>query len=101
MSPLPKELSWEERVDARLQIVEAGVREIRGRQLRLEEAWKEFVPTVTNHISKEIIVPAIVTGLMNSLSVPPTLLDSGRSVIDDMVEARKGVERERGKGEDG
>lgn len=99
--PLPDKLSFEERVELRLQYVEAGVREVRGRQLHLEDDWKEFVPAVTNRIAKEIIVPAIVTGLMNSLSMPSALLDTGRSVIDDIVDARKEVEHERGRVEDG
>lgn len=67
------ELSPTERLEIRLAMVEEGVRELRGRQLNMEEAWKEFVPAVTNRISKEVIIPSLVEGLMHAIRLPLSL----------------------------
>jgi hypothetical protein len=70
---MKSELSPTEKLVMRLEMVEGSVREIRGRQLRLEDDWKAFVPAVSNRISKEIIIPAIVEGLIHAIRLPVSL----------------------------
>lgn len=68
-------LSPIDRLEMRMSILEDGTREMRGDIRHLVEAWEKFVPAVADKVTKEVLIPGIVTGLMNSLRVPVTLED--------------------------
>lgn len=67
---MKRELTEYERLELRVGIVEDTVRDIRGDVRTLVEEWHKFVPAVADKVTKEVLIPGIVTGLMNSLRVP-------------------------------
>lgn len=88
------ELTPIDKLSIRIEMVEGSVREVQGRQRRLEDAYQKFVPLVTCRIVKEIIVPGLVTGLMETLKSPSLMeikpLEDQLSIKDILEYYKKG-----------
>lgn len=66
-------LSPIERLAMRVEMIEDSSREMRRRLKELETAWIEFVPVVSDRISRQVVIPALIDGLANSLRLPASL----------------------------
>lgn len=84
-----------EKAVLRIESLEGYQRETNGRLRQLEEAWADFVPSVTRRISNEIILPGLIRGLADAMQQPNLLraLPDGLN-IDALLENEK--RRERG-----
>lgn len=90
---MKSELSPAERVMLRLDIVEAGLSELRGKQNRLELQWGEFTSIVSQQIAKRIIAP----WLQSQIHVPDDLLIENRK--DPLsLEDLESILKKRGEG---
>lgn len=84
---VPRELSGNkltpiERLKMRIEMLEDRSRE-HHREIRcLKEDWAEFAPTVADHISHKILIPAIVRGLMGAIEVSPALEVKRKDTLD-------------------
>lgn len=87
-----RELSPAERMALRLESVEGSLRELRGRQRELEESWQDFVPAVTNHLAKQIIIPGLIRGLAETIQLPTRLETELKDslTLEDLPKRRKG-----------
>lgn len=75
----------------RIESLEGHVREIQGRLLTLEEAWQDFIPSVTRRITNDIILPSLVHGLQDAMEFPPSAVQElpDQLSVHDVIEAAK------------
>jgi hypothetical protein len=78
---LPAHDPEKEKLFIRLERIEIGVREVRGRQLQLEEAFNSFIPALANDIVKKLTV-GMVDGLVRSINVPAALESTDLDVLE-------------------
>lgn len=86
-----RELTDMERAFIRIESLEGHVREMQGRLLTLEEAWQDFIPSVTRRITNDIILPSLIHGLSDAMEFPPSAVQELPDELDvhEVIEAAK------------
>lgn len=80
-----------EKLSMRLELAEGNIREIRGDVRVMRENWQEFVPNIAGRISREVLIPGIVRGLMEAMRQPNSLsLD-----LPDLLDVNAIIENEK------